>query len=471
MRLTLRQSPLLGRFHATTWRRSPYDDPYFEWPPSPWRLLRALIARSYQLERENGVVGDGERQLLISAFATSKICWRLPEASWRGPILQQYHPYGKAGRTTKVRDNFWALGEAAYWLLDGKGWDEAANLLLRDCLNRLIYFGRAESLGQIEVVGESPEPNCVLSEEKGTGLVPTLCPMPGVNLKQLTATSDELKSITIPPGSRWLYASRPAAVPRVRPTTRVVERRPTSLVQFGLAGRVMPTPKDTVVLTQRFRGRALRHWLDLASGGECKEWSRASEDLRVQASWLSGKDELGQPLADHSQATVFLDDRGGGELRLCVWRREPIHHLEQRALSLAAARPLPLNAVGGISDWSVVMIPLASTDTPAALQAQPARRWRCSAFVPPRHALDRRGRPRLGEAIDDQVRAELARRGLNPERASVAFGPAGWVRVHAPRNGTKRSYWVELSFADPVEGPIFLGMSSHFGLGQFLPLG
>ena len=52
MKLVLRQEFPLGRFHATPWRVNPFDDPHGEWPPSPWRLVRAVTARWYQWARE-----------------------------------------------------------------------------------------------------------------------------------------------------------------------------------------------------------------------------------------------------------------------------------------------------------------------------------------------------------------------------------------------------------------------------------
>ncbi len=52
MPLILEQSFPLGRFHATRWNQNPFEDPYGEWPPSSWRLLRALAARWFQYSRE-----------------------------------------------------------------------------------------------------------------------------------------------------------------------------------------------------------------------------------------------------------------------------------------------------------------------------------------------------------------------------------------------------------------------------------
>jgi hypothetical protein len=92
MQLILRQTFPLGRFHATPWKAFPYDDPYGEWPPSPWRLLRAIIARSYQLERENSALTREDREALVTAFSRSTISWRLPEFTWRGRGLRQYQP-------------------------------------------------------------------------------------------------------------------------------------------------------------------------------------------------------------------------------------------------------------------------------------------------------------------------------------------------------------------------------------------
>lgn len=95
MRLVLEQTFPLGRFHATPWKVFPYDDPHGEWPPSPWRLVRAVLARSFQLDRE---IADSQtkhnqlRDALVRAFAASEVAWHLPPATWRGPGLRHYQP-------------------------------------------------------------------------------------------------------------------------------------------------------------------------------------------------------------------------------------------------------------------------------------------------------------------------------------------------------------------------------------------
>ena len=59
--------------HANPWKAFPFDDPYGEWPPSPWRLIRALIARSHQFAREEPSFSATDRVELVRAFCTSSI--------------------------------------------------------------------------------------------------------------------------------------------------------------------------------------------------------------------------------------------------------------------------------------------------------------------------------------------------------------------------------------------------------------
>src|SRR5262249_61512394 len=87
MALVLEQSFPLGRFHATRWNQNPFEDPYGEWPPSPWRLLRALAARWFQYSRETGDADETLRNLVLSKLAREVPSFRLPESTWRGPAI------------------------------------------------------------------------------------------------------------------------------------------------------------------------------------------------------------------------------------------------------------------------------------------------------------------------------------------------------------------------------------------------
>ena len=93
MRVVLRQEFPLGRFHATPWRVNPFDDPHGEWPPSPWRLVRAVTARWHQWAREAEKEPDiAELECLQAALCKSTYAFHLPANARKGSPLRQYHP-------------------------------------------------------------------------------------------------------------------------------------------------------------------------------------------------------------------------------------------------------------------------------------------------------------------------------------------------------------------------------------------
>lgn len=93
MRIILRQEFPLGRFHATPWRVNPFDDPHGEWPPSPWRLVRAVTSRWYQWAREAEAEPNlTELECLQAALCKSTYAFCLPADARRGSPLRQYHP-------------------------------------------------------------------------------------------------------------------------------------------------------------------------------------------------------------------------------------------------------------------------------------------------------------------------------------------------------------------------------------------
>src|SRR5690554_5759774 len=141
MQLVLRQTFPLGRFHATPWRVNPFDDPHGEWPPSPWRLIRALVARWHQWRREvDTLVDDGSLERMILAFCRSRVSFFLPPEARRGVSLRHYQPadFGwkpkenkkgtipqeRAYGTTLAQDNYWMVPpeQAVWWFLDGEDW-------------------------------------------------------------------------------------------------------------------------------------------------------------------------------------------------------------------------------------------------------------------------------------------------------------------------------------------------------------
>ena len=92
MRIVLKQSFPLGRFHATPWRVNPFDDLHGEWPPSPYRLVRGVVARWYQWRREDPEAAGQSPDALIHALCRCDFSFHLPVQTWRGSPVRQYFP-------------------------------------------------------------------------------------------------------------------------------------------------------------------------------------------------------------------------------------------------------------------------------------------------------------------------------------------------------------------------------------------
>src|SRR5690349_19545927 len=131
-----------GRYHATPWGRH-VNEGAIEWPPSPWRILRALIATWYLKAQE---IPEPTIRSLTEKLSAPP-AFRLPRAGTGH--TRHYMPYneGKNEKTTKVFDTFIQLAENDTVLV---AWDVplAPDELtaLQTLASRLGYFGRAESL-------------------------------------------------------------------------------------------------------------------------------------------------------------------------------------------------------------------------------------------------------------------------------------------------------------------------------------
>lgn len=512
MQVIFRQTFPLGRFHANPWRMFPFEDPYGEWPPSPWRMLRAILARSYQYERESTLSFQPHRASFVRAFSTSVFRWWLPPFSWRGTGLRHYQPAvfefdprqatkkvdgqtrkipgKKKYAPTLVYDNFWVVDHCGdqsssgivWWILEGERWSEDEFYLLDASLERMTYFGRAEAITEIRRVEKLPnniDANCVLEQSPSLGTVPVLVPITSATLEQAQARTDDpsVRKSSVPPGAHWLYATRPSKPPVKLRRNKPIRKPPVDLVQFAIGTKINPKVKSTVVLTQRFRGRVIRRFLGC-------NWQRANFAMREAARLLAGKESDGSPLRDqrhsHARFGILFDDQTGKATRLLVWRDLPFTNEEQCAILDAAEQELPFSFAkfGKNDSWTVRLVPLDSqVPPPAGFEKETYRFWdTVTPYVPPRYAYDRKGKVKAGESPEAQLRLELDRQGYDTSGLSIEVKEEAteWVRVHRPRrnrdepsNADRIGHQVTLEFNNPVRGPISLGHSSHFGLGLF----
>lgn len=509
MQLVLHQLLPLGRFHATPWRVNPFDDHFGEWPPSPWRLVRAVVARWYQWRRETPEPrGEHELDDLVRALCDSTYRFHLPIHARKGSPLRQYFPvefgWNPADKekaavrrygTSLAQDNYWCVPRdhdgAIWWFVEGDLWTDQLGEALECCLERMIYFGRAETFTQIRrFSGTAPEPNCELLDESrkagSSGSVPVLVPHRATGRPDVERVTDDpdVAKRSVPPGARLMHAVRPRRPPAGENPDLLSVRTDCRLLQLAIGWNVAPEARAVARLTARFRSAVLRELLRIKTGNPDATWIKAGTSVREAMADMLGKDANGKPLDGHRHTEFLAWWEKQRPTRLLVWRSaRAFDEDEQTAVLCAASRELSWAAAGPDADaWKIKLVPLDdAVSPPPGFDGVPATVWESvTPYVPTRHHL-RGGKPRARESISSQIRRELALRGcVAAEQAEIEeVGDASWVAVHVPRNrgsdraflGDRHGFWMRLTFADPVVGPLRLGHSSSFGLGLFRPVG
>lgn len=458
---------LTGRFHATPWDHH-VNEGVAEWPISPWRILRALTAslhtRCPGLDR--AIAEVVLRKLAVAPTFT------LP----RGATGHTRHYLSLNGlRRTEASltfDAFVALDRDArvyvHWPVDLT----AAEWSALDTMSRGVsYLGRAESWCEVETLKDGvprPESNCwPRAGDLGTDgvqVVRVLCPAETLTQQDLERTTADLQreGWNDPPGTRWVWYDRPARALSVdQPASPSASPRPRPVVaEFALGGRVLPLLTDAVLIAERIRAAVLsRHGLPSET--------------------LSGKTPEGDPLkAQHRHAHYVPDcrPRGNRVTHVLVYAPEGLSESEQAALATVTFLPQPHNrpnldiVLSGFGDAADL-----SRTTPLFAVAS---RWRSrTPFVLVRHP--RRGK----DTPTEQVGRELQQRGFPQPLTIVPTMGVPLFDPHAGRSGETRwvefvtsrralnhppgAFGFEITFRQPVQGPLLLGYGCHYGLGQF----
>ena len=347
-----------GRYHATPWGRH-VNEGVPEWPPSPWRLLRALVAvwrRTCPDLPEPRVRAALEPLLHPPRF-------QLPPH--RVAHTRHYMPWEKKGPDdrTLVLDTFIVLNRAAEVFLH---WPEADpddedRATLTQLLTNLTFLGRAESWTHAELAevidrdadaqpsipaaaaADETNPVRVLCADPETALsgehYPTHAPAklrrglkPDERLFDCPRWHLALDTQTIH-NQRWPQVPGAVWVPYTRPTTRQAPaakprsaRQDTPTVaRFLLDGPVLPRTTDTILVADAFRRAAMsrfNRWcrkriesVGRQEAGELQDrYGPADESDRFSSPVLSGKDRHGRQrrCADHAH---YLPIAGGDNPR------------------------------------------------------------------------------------------------------------------------------------------------------------
>ena len=170
-----------GRYHATPWGHH-VNEGVIEWPPSPWRLLRALVSVGYTSGLWNGERLPPVACRLIEKLATELPRYRLPSAA--GAHSRHYMPTAvlDKGRekTTLVFDTWGRIGDQELTVTWDVDFNEEELVMFANLVERLGYLGRSESwvAGRVVPQGDAtPESNCYPEQQEVS---------PGLGWEQVT---------------------------------------------------------------------------------------------------------------------------------------------------------------------------------------------------------------------------------------------------------------------------------------------
>jgi CRISPR-associated protein Csb2 len=498
-----------GRYHATPWGRH-VNEGVPEWPPSPWRLLRALVA---VWRRTCADLPEAQMKRLLTPLTLPPV-FKLPPH--RVAHTRHYMPWEKKGPAdrTLVFDTFVGINrqEALFVCWPAAELSADDRFALERLLTNLTSLGRAEGWVHADLVEGTLEWNCVPTVSD-TNPVPVFCPNPDtvfesehypthdpkklakgkVNTADFlfdcppwhlcldTETMHERRWPTVP-GARWVNYTRPLETDVVFPKPKLTERQMPTVARFLVDGPVLPLVTETLPLAEQARRSLLSICKHLAR--------RRAPHLSDSEIWplspaLWGKDEEGRPRIGHAHA-FFLpadEDDDGRIDHVTVFAPMGFNSLERQAID--TLRRLPFGDGDGLS---MVLTGLGSERDFRAPVLGESTVWTCATpFVVTRYPKLRgkkRDRPEDYASPRDfaqhVLEQDVKRRPDLPPVESIEavelIGPHRLRSVQFKRfrskqdddGGRRPAGGFRITFAATVRGPLCLGHACHFGLGLFL---
>lgn len=455
----------LGRYHATPWDRS-VNEGAAEWPPSPWRLLRALTATWYS-RWPDLPAGTFDRLLSALSEAPSYLTPPARPAHTRHYLPEASHRKGDAGGTGLTLDPFLSVSRdeelLVRWDADLDGEQRA---VLAKLAELLPYLGRADSVCQARLLDGSP----VIDERwwrvdaAGGQTVRLLAPAPPVRRELLeTSTVDVRKQRrSVPPGTRWIRYGR-TSPERCRQDRGEVTG--VSAIRFAVRSTAPVKSSHGVLLADAVHYRAVRPLAEVG-GGVLLAGGGAATD-HGHAHWL--------PVADGTGADACVN-------ALVVYVPDGLRAADVAALAgLRRVSGRLGDADGGYEVRGLPDVRLLLQAAGPIEQAAPelcgrSRRWRSlTPYLPVRH----RKRETLIDYLTKDIATELRYRGLPPAAVSQVDPdgrlPDRWAlgfrryRMAEHMDKSRPGLGLRLEFAEELDGPLLLGQLSHFGHGIFVP--
>lgn len=499
--LAIKLNFVAGRYHATPWGRH-VNEADVEWPPSPWRLLRALIA-TWHRKLDPDQYPESLLESLINKLSRQLPAFHLPPAI--RTHSRHYMPVreGSKEKPVLIFDAFLRVESSepliAVWENVQLGQEEKC------CLDALLcnlgFLGRAESWAESESLTEwSGSINCSpsnLSIDTETGEIKEpvrlIAPMTSDEYMQWrteTNSSLDWKSMkrkireqlektfpeklidafrletgdiqdagwSHPPGTKFVTYQRPYDCFHPKTKPKPLQVISSNTVRLILHGKPLPRLEDALCVGE---------WLRMGLMGKAKR--------------LLGEDKVPQVLSGHDlpkdnkhEHAFYLpeDADGDGHIdHIMVYAKagfgKDVYHILSNMTRL-------WNQKG--QEWQLILEdigPRERLQPYSPLLSESAIWISVTPYLHPWFA-------KKNLTLEDQIKKECRIRGL-PEpvaferRESIQIKGQERRPIHFHRFRNKRgliqpdtqgSFW-KLTFDKPINGPLALGFGCHYGLGMF----
>jgi len=474
---------LLNQYQANAWHHA-HCEGLIDWPPAPWRILRAIVAGSYNVDlpKKHQVTLKG----LLHKMAQVQPEYYLPQATYiqhrspRPQLKPGKPPEIKPGKTLYAAGLLLDEEDSTLFIRYPFELSETEDLVLRLIFNGLTYLGRKEAAAQWEIVEEMRESNAIPNPE-GTKIV--AIPDPNLDAEQLW-NSLNLSAADV------FAKNKQAVFPGVGQTAyQLKDRNPAQLQR--------KKDDDSNAAVQRVTLDTIApHPIPLKYAHEICYNLHRSLVKRCPSPVFTGQ-EMGEPRQNHSHTFI-----------------QPIPDSKQRyikRLQLVATEGYSSDALASISailfvrageqwvnlqltdfsqslgtshqQWKTVT-PMFLTRFPKTLRGKP--RYLLGTDYQkdgPEHqalkyllfldhlGLGLSGKPTfqatpegLGMYLDGELVVEVAK--CEPWERFWQ-----WQTVHSHGKKVGRvGYNVKLTFSKAVTAPLGLGYACHYGLGTLLPI-
>lgn len=487
---------LSGRYHAHVWGESQFGMAGPEWPPSPWRLLRALAAAWFCTHPRPSLESDRDRLLETLGRAGSPELW-LPRTSFQE--LRFYQPV-RLGASDRVlhHDHFAVPEGGRFWFRFVVGLDDDQCALLDSLLARIRYFGRSESrvlVRRVAACSDVPHgvyrvlarnhaasrSEIIYRRVLGTaidfGAVHLWSAQEGEHGETVGGHPPHLvdallsKKRPLPVGARWIEYALPAQalVHEIRPrapSPESVAAKKVAKIRFRLSRRIPIPLRQLVAVARAFREAVVRLHRRISPAYDSRTLTGRESDGTVARgndhAYYLPRFRTTEPTIDELVVRIPTTTLTRAEVDALL----SVHRIRtgggKYAITVVAEKEEPLIAV-----------------------PTPAKGWRSTTpFLPPlRH---RRGRDTT--SVEEQAARCAERRcGRRPIRVKRVAGPGAagsttslfaheYGRDNQNRSGrswrlTRRAgFWLELTFDELVTLDVPIGADAHFGAGQFSPI-